>query len=286
MSDPASPRDAMSARILAYFDQLADGEWARFEEGTRARASLEVHRRFLSDHVHPGARVLEIGAGPGRFTLQLVELGAKVVVTDVSEVQLSINRARVVDAGGTGSVEAWRVLDVRDVATLDVGTFDLVLAYGGPLSYVFDDARDALRGLHEVGDVVVGSVMATLGTLRRFLPQVLALDGRIGRDRNDAIFRTGDLRLDDETSGHTCKLYRAAELRALVEDAGGEVLDLSASNWLSLDNEAVLEAMSDDAAAWARFVEWEVEACRVPGVLDAAPHLLFASRARAGSPAS
>jgi 16S rRNA A1518/A1519 N6-dimethyltransferase RsmA/KsgA/DIM1 with predicted DNA glycosylase/AP lyase activity len=30
--------------------------------------SFEIHRRFAADHVRPGMSVLEVGAGPGRFT--------------------------------------------------------------------------------------------------------------------------------------------------------------------------------------------------------------------------
>jgi hypothetical protein len=52
----------------AYYDALGDVEWDRLVRDPAARASLEVHRRFLARHVRPGHRVLEIGAGPGRFT--------------------------------------------------------------------------------------------------------------------------------------------------------------------------------------------------------------------------
>jgi ubiquinone/menaquinone biosynthesis C-methylase UbiE len=55
-------------RIRAHFDQAVDAEWLRLEQTPAARVSFEIHRRFAADHVRPGMSVLEVGAGPGRFT--------------------------------------------------------------------------------------------------------------------------------------------------------------------------------------------------------------------------
>jgi len=70
-------------RVRRHFDQLADGEWERLDANPRTRVSFEIHRRFLAERVSAGNRVLEIGAGPGRFTIALAEMGARVVVSDI-----------------------------------------------------------------------------------------------------------------------------------------------------------------------------------------------------------
>jgi hypothetical protein len=54
--------------VRDYFDALGAGEWDRLVQSPSARVSLELHRRFLARFIRPGWRVLEIGAGPGRFT--------------------------------------------------------------------------------------------------------------------------------------------------------------------------------------------------------------------------
>jgi ubiquinone/menaquinone biosynthesis C-methylase UbiE len=135
--------------VHAYFEQLGAGEWERFES-VRARVSLEIHRRFLARYVRSGDRVLEVGAGPGRFTIQLAELGARVLVTDISAAQLSLNRQRVAEAGCHAAVEAFRQLDLRDLSELADDSFDVALAYGGPLSYVFEEAERCFADLLRV----------------------------------------------------------------------------------------------------------------------------------------
>ena len=54
--------------VRDYFDTLGAGEWERLVQAPSARVALELHRRFLARFIRPGSRVLEIGAGPGRFT--------------------------------------------------------------------------------------------------------------------------------------------------------------------------------------------------------------------------
>ena len=77
--------------MRAYYDDLGHAEWERLESAVAGRVSLEVHRRFLGRFVKGGQRVLEVGAGPGRFTVELARLGAQIAVTDFSLVQLELN---------------------------------------------------------------------------------------------------------------------------------------------------------------------------------------------------
>lgn len=56
----------------AYFDDFADGETERLVKDVQGRVSFEIHRRFLRRHIHAGDRILEVGAGSGRFTVSSV----------------------------------------------------------------------------------------------------------------------------------------------------------------------------------------------------------------------
>lgn len=105
-------------RVRRYYDALGEDEWTRLTKDVRGRVSLEVHRRFLRRFVAPGSRVLEIGAGPGRFTLELAEIGARIVVTDISEVQLALNGAHLRGIAAEQHVERRELLDVCDTSVV------------------------------------------------------------------------------------------------------------------------------------------------------------------------
>lgn len=271
--------DEVVARVRANFESF-DGEWDRLRKDIAGRVSFEIHRRFLDEHLTPGARVLEIGAGPGTFTQHLARAGARVAVTDLSPAQLAENQRRTTEAGLANAVTEWRVADVRDLSAFADGAFDLTLAYGGPISYVFEDAPASLAELLRVtrpGGAVLGSVMSTLGAYRYYIRGVVDDIAQHGSDAMTTVLCTGDLRLTQPV-GHVCQMYRSDQLPPLVAQASGEVTAMSASNWAALGDAEALARLEADPAAWSRFLDDETWACRQPGALDGGTHILFEAR--------
>lgn len=84
-------------RVRSHFEKAGEREWERLVATVRDRVSLELHRRLLGEWIRGGDRVLEVGAGAGRFTIELGRLGAQVTVTDVSSVQLELNERHVTE---------------------------------------------------------------------------------------------------------------------------------------------------------------------------------------------
>ena len=266
------------AAIREFYDQFGEAERDRLVADGAGRVSFEVHRRFLAGFVSDGDRVLEIGAGPGRFTAELAALGASVVVTDISPVQLDLNRKDVVGTDAEAAVVRRELLDVCDTSRYADGEFDAVVAFGGPLSYAFEETEAALRGLLRItrpGGVVVGSVMSMLGTWRYQLPGVVQVAAAAGEDANDLVLSTGDLR-HIPGAQHVCQMFRASRVADLAFDAGGRLTALSASNWASLGDQEALEALERDPDRWSRFLGHEVAACAEPGAADGGTHILFA----------
>ncbi len=264
--------------VRKFFDDIGDGEWDRFDKDARSRVALEVHRRFLRKHVPEGSYVLEIGAGPGRFTMELAEMGCRVVVSDISSVQLEANARRVADAGWEDAVvERW-LLDVRDLTTLPDASFDAVVAYGGPLSYAFEDAEPSLAGMLRVvrpGGRIVASVMSLIGTLRMFVRLIPTYADKGRLDDLKAVMATGDNRLD--TGGHPCRMFRWSEIEAMVGRLPCTVLGASASNFLSSADNDVIAYIEQVPLLWQLLLDWEEEYCAEPGAVDSATHLLFAT---------
>ena len=264
-----------------YFDNYGEREWARLDANVESRISFLLHRALLEEFVRAGDEVLEAGAGPGRFTIELAKLGARITVGDISTVQLELNRTRVEAAGQiAGAVVARKVLDIVDLSEFADETFDAVVAYGGPLSYVFERADDALGSLLRVtkpGGHVLLSVMSLMGATRKFLPGVM----RWARERSledvEQVIATGD-QSGEFGAGHVCHMYRWAEFEALLRRHSCTIVAASAANFLSVNHDDALSEIEADPVLWEKFLGWERDACRQPGALDGGTHIIAVVR--------
>jgi SAM-dependent methyltransferase len=263
------------AAIASHFDQLGLKEWDRFDRTLGDRVSLALHTRCLEQFTLRGGRALEVGAGPGRFTEQLHRLGCRITVGDLSSAQLRLNEETANARGFAGSIDDWHKLDICDLRQFNDESFDTVVAFGGPLSYVFEHRDRALSECVRVlrpGGALLLSVMSLWGTMHRHLRPVLDLPDPANR----SIVATGDLTKDsDPSSTHHCHMFRAAELRAFLQRPDLELLWLSASSALTTGHDA---AVLPTERSWDVVLEFEEVACTEPGYLDAGTHLIAAAR--------
>ncbi len=266
-------QDYEREHTAAFFDEYGDREWTRFDEGRTPPQSVAVHlaqlRRFIGD----GDRVLDVGAGPGRFTIELARLGADVVVVDISARQLELNRERVEEAGlGTRILERVQA-DVTDLSRFDDASFDAVVCFGGPLSYVVDQAEHGVAELVRVtrpGGHVLLSVMSLIGTAVHFVEALLDLARRDGLTPNEEIVRTGFLP-EGEGYGHLpMKLYRWSELEALLTRHGAIVGATAAGLFPALyPQEPELRELIERV---------ELDLAAEPGALSCGEHILAVVR--------
>jgi SAM-dependent methyltransferase len=262
--------------VRQYYDDLGEREWYRHERRPGDRVSFYIHRFYLQRYVRDGDRVLEVGAGPGRFTIELARLGARVVVGDVSPKQLSRNRDKVQEAGYESSILARDVMDIVDLSRFPSRSFDSVVCYGGPLSYVAERADDALAELLRVtklGGYLLLSVMSLIGSVRAFLHGVRSDIMEFGLEEFEKIVDTGD-QSGPISRGHHCHMYRWDELRALLDRHPCRLVDASAANYLSAEDREALSEIEKDPVLWESLLRWELEFCREPGALDGGTHII------------
>lgn len=253
-------------RTAEYFDEFGEQEWTRFEQGVTPPAGLDIHIRFLERFVQAGDRVLDAGAGPGRFSLELDRLGAEVVALDISPGQLEQLRTRLPQA-------ETHLGDVTDLSRFADGSFDVTVCYGGPLSYVLDRREDTLAELVRVtrsGGHVLVSVMSTIGTLVHYLAAIFE------NARNDSvedqleIVRTGVLH-EAPGYGHLAlKMYRWSELEAMLA-RHGDVVGAAASGLLP-----DLRPEEPELQELVRRIEAEL--CEEPGAVSCGQHIVAALR--------
>ena len=249
----------------AFYDEYGEREWTRFDKNGWL-ASFRSHVHYLERFVEPGDRVLDIGCGPGRFTLELARIGARVVAADISPGQLALHRTHVPD----NAVESRELADVTDLSQFDDGSFDAVVCFGGPLSYALDAAPRAVTELARVtrsnGHVLV-SVMSTIGATLTATGGIAELVRLYDADTVRRVTSTGHL--PSELSGRNhleMRMFRWSELRALLEPFGDVVA--SAATGMFPHDEGPTELLA----------ELELDLGAEPGAIDVGNHILAVLR--------
>lgn len=138
------------AQVLAYYDADAEREWSRLE---RHPIEWRITTHYLERLIPPGSRVLDVGGGPGRYSLWLAGRGCDVTLIDLSPANVGLARQKAADCGIPLQAMAG---DARQADALVAGDFDAVLLMG-PLYHLTQEAdrkqaiEAALRLLHPGG---------------------------------------------------------------------------------------------------------------------------------------
>lgn len=259
-------------RIAAFFDAYGEQEWTRFEDGRTPSTSLAVHNDHLRRFVRAGDRVLDIGAGPGRFTLELARLGADVVVADLSPEQLELNKRRLVDAGLEDRVVERVLADVTDLRGFENGVFDAVVCFGGPVSYAHEQSETAVSELVRVtrreGHVLL-SVMSLIGAFTHYLEFVLDLVRRDGPEILEQTLRDGFLPEADGYGHLAMRMFRWSDLERLLSEHGTVVAASAAG---------LLAAEPPEPELRELLARVELELGSEPGAISCGEHILAVLR--------
>ncbi|MBB6480412.1 class I SAM-dependent methyltransferase [Spirochaeta isovalerica] len=112
-------------RIRQYYNNDVQREWDRHE---RHRFEFPVTMHFLERFLKPGSRILDIGGGPGRYTLALAEAGHNVTLFDLAEANIAMAKEKADQMNL--AVENFIQGDARDLSSLDGELFDAILIMG------------------------------------------------------------------------------------------------------------------------------------------------------------
>ena len=265
--------------IARHFDDFGVQEWERLVRTPSDEVSLYIHTVYLEKYISRGQRVLEIGAGAGRFTQALARLDAQIVVADISSVQLELNRRFASELRFEPAVLERQQVDICDLSRFEPASFDCVVAYGGPFSYVLDKRDLALSECLRVlrpGGYLFLSVMSLWGSAHANLAGVLSIPPA----DNQKITSTGDLTplTFPERKGGFMHMFRADELKAWLERKDTEVVDISASNCISLTWNETLKEIRKDPDKWNELLRMELDACADDGCLNMGTHLIAVVR--------
>lgn len=250
--------------VRAYYDSFGEREWARLARPEDGAVEFAVTRQAIAAHLPPGARVLDLGGGPGRYALWLAERGHRVTLADLSPALLALARAKVAAAVAGGLVEEIVEADARDRSRWADGAFDAALALG-PF-YHLPDPADRERAAAELARVLRPGGLAFVALMPRYALLRRALE--------DGVFVS-------ELPGRFTGGYgaRPEEVAPFFARHGFATLALLACEGIVPDLQAELaELAAAESAAYQAMLDVIIRTAGDPSILGLSNHLLYIGR--------
>ena len=244
-------------------------------QGKNAKDSgFETGSAIPADGGMAPLRILDIGAGTGRYAVELAKEGYE--LTAVEYVKYNLGRlkqnadraeAECREAGKGFSLQAYQG-DARKFKRFADASFDLTLLFGPMYHlYSFEDKLQALMEAKRVtkpgGYILVAYLMNEYGVLT------------YGFKEGNAIACVEDGRLDENFHCHSTEkdLYdyvRLEDMKELRDAAGLEHVQTISADGPADYMRRELNAMSEEM--FAKFIEYHLSTCERPELLGAGAH--------------
>lgn len=267
-SDWEKPKHFMDGFAPKNDTELVQEIYRRFDENCRltkskaARVEFSTTVKYIERYLKPGARILDIGAGAGEYSLYFAKKGYTVSAIELADSNIEAFREKL---HGDESIELVQG-NALDLGRYADGSFDIVLLFG-PLYHLHDE-KDKRQCLEEAKRVCKPE-----GTL--FFSFIA----------NDIVILTmfdshPDYFLDGAYNKETFKLddfpfvfHTVEECRTLLRSNGIAILHEVAADGVSELMQEKINAM--DEGSYAQYLRYHEYICEKPECLGMSNHLLF-----------
>lgn len=269
--------------VRAYYAALGEREWHRLTNPGDGAVEWALTCHMLTTYLPATGRVLDLGGGPGRYTIWLAQRGYRVVLADLSASLLALARDKIAAAGVTDAVEAVVEADACDLSAWPDQTFDAVVCLG-PF-YHLTDPLDRSRAASELSRLLQPGGTAFVA----FMPRSMLLRRILARpqERHHVTDATWMARLmregvfDNDVPGHFTHGYGAvpSEIAPFWAQYGLRQLALIAAEGITGGlQEALAELQAYDARTYQAALELVIQTADDPSILGMANHLLYVGR--------
>ena len=251
--------------------ELVQEVYRRFNEDSRlnksqaARVEFLTTVRYIEKYLAPGAKILDVGAGAGEYSLYFARKGYQVSALELADANIAAFRAKMTNADQIDLVQG----NALELSRYDSGSFDVVLLFG-PLYHLHEEA-DKLRCIEEAkrvckpdGKIFFAFISNDIVILTM---QQCQDDYLMNGDYNKESFRLDDFPFVFHTPDHC---------RELLGKAGIQIIHEVASDGASELLQDLVNGL--DEASYQQYLRYHFYICEKPEFLGMSNHLLFVGR--------
>ena len=267
-SEWQKPRHFAEGIVFSDDAELVQEVYRRYDEDSRlnksnaARVEFLTTVRYIEKYLASGAKILDVGAGAGEYSLYFARKGFQVSALELADANIAAFRAKMMENDQIDLIQG----NALDLSRYDSDSFDIVLLCG-PLYHLHEE-EDKLRCIEEAkrvckkdGKIFFAFISNDMVILTM---QQLHSDYLISGDYNKETFRLDDFPFVFHTPAHCRELLGKAGIRICHEVASDGASELLQDLVNSLDG-----------ASYQQYLRYHFYICEKPEFLGMSNHLLF-----------
>ena len=262
------PKSAAPDFVPENDTELVQEIYRRFDEKTRlnrskaARVEFLTTVRYIEKYLKPGAKILDVGAGAGEYSLYFARKGYPVSALELADANIAAFRTQMRTPEEVDLVQG----NALDLSRYADESFDVVLLFG-PLYHLHDEQEklrciaEAKRVCKKDGKLFFAFISNDIVILTM---QQTQHDYLLHGDYDKETFRLDDFPFVFHTLDHCRELLRSGGVKILHEVAADGVSELMQDLINGLDE-----------AGYAQYLRYHAYLCEKPECLGFSNHLLF-----------
>lgn len=267
-SDWETPRYEKDEFAATDDTSIVQEVYRRFDESSRltkskaARVEFLTSVKYIEKYLAPGAKILDVGAGAGEYSLYFARKGYHVSALELADANIAAFRAKMKDLDEIDLIQG----NALDLSRYESDSFDAVLLFG-PLYHLHKEA-DKLRCIEEAkrvckpgGKIFFAFISNDIVILTM---QQFQSDYLVSGDYNKETFQLDDFPF---------VFHTVDRCRELLIKAGIHIHHEVASDGVSELLKDLISTMDD--TTYQQYLRYHYYICEKPECLGMSNHLLF-----------
>jgi len=263
--------------IVDYYSRF--DEWGRLD---REPLEFFINWHYIKHYISPQYNVLDNGAGPGKYSMELAKLGCHVTLSDLTPRLVDLAKEKANELGVEKQFDGFHVLNAIDLDGIAAEKYDAALMLG-PL-YHLQREQERIQAVKELFRVTKKDGIVFVAFQSRMRMMLTSLQYPQYWKPNDTIdaihkFRSTGI-FDHADKGRFTGAYyfNIEDIKPFMEGRGFETIDLIASSSIGGILSKEQWQQWEEQGESQQLKSLLVELAKDPSILGISSHLLYIGR--------